>query len=32
LKSGASKGEVEKAMRGHILAQGQLIGTYQRGN
>jgi Raf kinase inhibitor-like YbhB/YbcL family protein len=30
LKSGASKADVEKAMRGHILAQGQLIGTYSR--
>ena len=30
LKAGASKAEVEKAMRGHILAQGLLIGTYSR--
>ncbi len=30
LKPGASKSEVEKAMRGHILAQGQLMGKYGR--
>ncbi len=30
LKPGATKAEVEKAMKGHILAQGQLMGTYQR--
>ncbi len=30
LKSGASKKEVEKAMQNHILAQGQLAGTYAR--
>jgi Raf kinase inhibitor-like YbhB/YbcL family protein len=30
LKSGASKTDVEKAMQGHILAQGQLMGTYGR--
>jgi Raf kinase inhibitor-like YbhB/YbcL family protein len=30
LKSGANKAGVEKAMKGHILAQGQLIGTYGR--
>jgi Raf kinase inhibitor-like YbhB/YbcL family protein len=30
LKSGASKADVEKAMQGHILAQGQLMGTYGR--
>lgn len=30
LKAGSSKAEVEKAMRGHILAQGQLIGAYSR--
>jgi hypothetical protein len=30
LQPGASKADVEKAMRGHILAQGQLIGTYSR--
>ncbi len=30
LKAGASKKQVIDAMRGHILAQGQLTGTYQR--
>jgi len=30
LKSGATKTELEKAMQGHILAQGQLMGTYGR--
>lgn len=30
LKPGASKAEVEKAMSGHILAQGQLMGKYGR--
>ncbi len=30
LKSGASKAQVESAMRGHILAQGQLMGRYGR--
>jgi Raf kinase inhibitor-like YbhB/YbcL family protein len=30
LQPGASKADLEKAMRGHILAQGQLIGTYSR--
>jgi len=30
LKSGATKAEVEKAMQGHILGQGELMGTYQR--
>ncbi len=30
LKSGAKKSDVEKAMKGHVLGQGQLIGTYQR--
>ena len=30
LKTGASKADVEKAMQGHILAQGQLMGTYSR--
>jgi len=29
-KSGASKTQVLDAMKGHILAQGQLTGTYQR--
>ncbi len=30
LGAGATKADVEKAMRGHILAQGQLMGTYGR--
>ncbi len=30
LKPGATKEEVVKAMQGHILAQAELMGTYQR--
>ena len=30
LKAGATKSQVESAMRGHILAQGQLMGKYGR--
>jgi Raf kinase inhibitor-like YbhB/YbcL family protein len=30
LKAGATKAEVEKAMKGHILAQGELLGRYAR--
>ncbi len=30
LKTGASKAQVESAMKGHILAQGQLMGRYGR--
>ena len=30
LQPSASKADLEKAMRGHILAQGQFIGTYSR--
>ena len=30
LKPGASKKEVERAMETHVLAQGQLMGTYKR--
>jgi Raf kinase inhibitor-like YbhB/YbcL family protein len=30
LKPGAKKKDVEKAMEGHVLAQGQLVGKYQR--
>jgi Raf kinase inhibitor-like YbhB/YbcL family protein len=30
LGAGASKGDVEKAMAGHILAEGQLVGQYGR--
>jgi hypothetical protein len=27
----ATKAEVEKAMKGHILAEGRLVGTYEKG-
>ena len=30
LKAGATKADVEKAMQGHILAQGELMGRYGR--
>ena len=30
LKPGSTKADVERAMQGHILAQGQLIGRYSR--
>jgi Raf kinase inhibitor-like YbhB/YbcL family protein len=30
LKPGATKADLLKAMEGHILAEGQLMGTYQR--
>jgi hypothetical protein len=30
LKSGATKADLERAMKGHILAQGELIGRYGR--
>ncbi len=30
LKEGASKADVENAMKGHILAQGQVMGKYGR--
>ncbi|HXV28213.1 MAG TPA: YbhB/YbcL family Raf kinase inhibitor-like protein, partial [bacterium] len=30
LKAGVTKAELEKAMKGHILAQGTLMGTYSR--
>lgn len=30
LKAGATKAELEKAMRGHILAQTELMGRYKR--
>jgi Raf kinase inhibitor-like YbhB/YbcL family protein len=30
LPSGATKAELEKAMKGHILAEGQLMGNYKR--
>lgn len=30
LPSGATKAQLEAAMKGHVLAEGQLMGTYQR--
>ena len=30
LKAGASKGELERAMKGHILAQAEISGSYGR--
>lgn len=30
LNDGATKADLEDAMKGHILAEGQLMGTYQR--
>jgi Raf kinase inhibitor-like YbhB/YbcL family protein len=30
LKPGATKKDVEAAMNGHVIAEGQLMGTYQR--
>lgn len=30
LKAGATKAEVEKSMEGHVVSQGQLMGTYRR--
>ncbi len=30
LKAGATKAEVERAMQGHVLAQAELMGRYQR--
>ncbi len=30
LKAGASKAELEKALKGHILAQAELMGKYKR--
>jgi len=30
LESGANKAKVEEAMLGHILAEGQLMGKYNR--
>jgi len=32
LPAGATRNQVEAAMSGHIVAQGQVIGTYQRTN
>ena len=31
LKAGAAKKDVEQAMKGHVLAEAQLMGKYQRG-
>jgi Raf kinase inhibitor-like YbhB/YbcL family protein len=31
LGAGATKEEVASAMEGHVLAEGRLLGTYQRG-
>jgi Raf kinase inhibitor-like YbhB/YbcL family protein len=31
VKAGATKADVERAMRGHILGTAQLVGTYARG-
>jgi phosphatidylethanolamine-binding protein (PEBP) family uncharacterized protein len=30
LKPGAAKAQVEEAMKGHVLAQAELIGLYKR--
>lgn len=30
LKAGATRAELEQAMQGHVVAQGQLMGTYSR--
>ena len=30
LPHGASRAELLEAMQGHVLAKGQLVGTYQR--
>ena len=30
LEEGARKADLVEAMEGHVLAQGQLMGTYQR--
>lgn len=30
LKAGATKADVEKAIEGHVVGQGQLMGTYSR--
>src|SRR6516164_8752198 len=29
---GATKSQIERAMQGHVLANAELIGTYQKGN
>ena len=30
LQAGAPKGDVEKAMQGHVVGTAELVGTYQR--
>jgi Raf kinase inhibitor-like YbhB/YbcL family protein len=30
--TGATKAQIEGAMRGHVLASAELVGTYQKGN
>jgi phosphatidylethanolamine-binding protein (PEBP) family uncharacterized protein len=30
LDASASRAQLDEAMRGHVLSQGQLMGTYQR--
>jgi len=30
LKSGATKAQIAEAMKGHVLAQAELIGLYRR--
>jgi phosphatidylethanolamine-binding protein (PEBP) family uncharacterized protein len=30
LRAGATKGQLEEAMKGHVLAQAELIGLYRR--
>jgi phosphatidylethanolamine-binding protein (PEBP) family uncharacterized protein len=30
LESGAAEAQVEEAMKGHVLAEGQLMGKYKR--
>lgn len=32
LKSGSTKQELENAMKGHIVAQGELVGLYKKGS
>jgi hypothetical protein len=30
LRAGANRGELERTMKGHVLAQGELMGKYGR--
>jgi phosphatidylethanolamine-binding protein (PEBP) family uncharacterized protein len=32
LRGGATKSQIKQAMRGHVLAKAELIGTYQKGD